>query len=192
MMVENNIVKFEDKNLAKLVAEEICGQPNLDVLTEENLATITEIFAVVMLIPRPEEEKIRSLKGLEHCTNLRQLHLIDHNITDLSPLQDLSNLEVVVLRSNKISSIEALAGKETIRTLVVGQNELKDVSPAKSLTGLKQLLVQENPLEHKSLLFVNELPELRELCFWETNEAIIKEVGKYRENIRLYFDKEAA
>lgn len=191
IMVENNIVVFEDVNLAKLVAIEICGQPDLEVLTKEKLAAVESIFSTVSFAKRPEEDKIRSLKGLEHCTNLKQLHLIDHNISDLSPLEHLDHLEVVVLRSNRIQSIEVFNGKETIKTLVVGQNEIEDISVVQTLTGLKQLFVQENPLKHDSLLFINELPALREFCFWETNKAYMAEIGGFRNDILLLHNKAA-
>lgn len=191
-MTTHNIVVFEDENLAKLVAEEICGEPNVNVLTKENLAKVEEIFSITCLIKRPESEKIRSLKGLEFCTNLKQLHLINHAITDLGPLYDLENLETVVLRSNRIESIEVLAGKETIQTLVVGQNLIQDLSPVQSMIGLKQLYVQENPLKHNSLLFVNELPNLREFSFFGIKSAYEKETGAYRKTIRLHATKESA
>lgn len=189
MKTEESVIVFEDENLAKLLAEEICGEPNLGVLTKSNLANITELFSVTMLIPRQEKDKIKSLRGLENCINLTQLHLIDHLITDLGPLYDMEHLKIVVLRKNLIKSIDPLSCKDSIETLVVGQNNINDITPVESMKGLKELFVQENPLSNKSLLFVNELPHLKKFCFWETKDEYSEEANNFKSSIELMHDK---
>lgn len=191
-IIMNDIVIFEDRNLASLLAEEISGNPNnLDCLTKENLAKVEEIFSITMLISRKEEDKIKSLEGLEWCVNLRQLHLVDHNIEDLSPLYDLENLQIINLRKNKIQSIYPLVEKSSIQTLVVGQNNIKDVSILETLTALQSVYVQENPLKNDSLLFLNKLPKLKEVCLWETNDSILGEISKYRDDMRVYHNQKS-
>jgi len=56
---------------------------------------------------------IADLTGLEYCTNLEELnlddndlgrlHFLDNNITDISPLSELVNLEDLGLGGNKIT-----------------------------------------------------------------------------------------
>lgn len=188
-----NVILIEDTNLAKLLAAEICGDPNnLNVLTKENLEKVTQVFSRVTFTARPEEEKITNLKGLEVCVNLEQIHLTDHAITDLSPLYDLEKLKVVNLRKNNIEDIYPLAEKESIEVLGLGQNKIIDASILKTLTGLRQLYIQENPIRNKSLIFLNDLPHLREVCLWETNENVLSEVHKYKGSIKVLSNKDAA
>lgn len=188
-----NVILIEDTNLAKLLAAEICGDPNnLNVLTKENLEKVTQVFSRVTFTARPEEEKITNLKGLEVCVNLEQIHLTDHAITDLSPLYDLEKLKVVNLRKNNIEDIYPLAEKESIEVLGLGQNKIIDASILKTLTGLRQLYIQENPIRNKSLIFLNDLPHLREVCLWETNENVLSEVHKYKDSIKVLSNKDAA
>lgn len=185
------IVVFEDEILAMLLAETISGNPNnLDCLTEENLAKVEILSSVT--IERKAEDKIQSLRGLENCINLRQLHLIDHNIKEIGALYDINKLEIVNLRKNQIECIYPLVEKTTIKTLVLGQNNIKDVSILATLTGLERLYIQENPIENESLLFLNNLPSLQEVGLWETNELILDEVDQYKDHIkRVYTNKYA-
>lgn len=188
----DDIVVLEDVNFSRLLAEEISGDPNnLDCLTKSNLANIKELYSTTMLIERKEEDKIKSIRGIEWCINLRQLHLIDHAIKDIGCLYDLEHFEVVNLRKNDISDIYPIVEKTTIKTLVIAQNKVEDVAILQTLKGLESLYIQENPIKNKSILFLNELKNLRKLCVWETNDSIIKEVNHFNKSITIYADKKS-
>ncbi|MCA9046148.1 MAG: leucine-rich repeat domain-containing protein, partial [Planctomycetaceae bacterium] len=46
---------------------------------------------------------IKSLAGLQHCTNLAEVKLSDNEISDLSPLAELKNIQSLYLSRNQVS-----------------------------------------------------------------------------------------
>ena len=183
------VIVFEDRKLGKLVAEEICGTADLSVLTPENMKQVTEIFDITILEERKEEDKITSLKGLEYCVNLKQLHLVKHKIDDLQPIAQLSKLEVLNLRGNQVKELNAVGKLTTLRTLVVGQNNIEHLPSLEQLTSLERFYIQENPIESGSLGFLHELGDLEEVCCWETNQTIILESKFLPDHIRVSNEK---
>lgn len=81
-----------------------------------------------------------SLKGLEFATNLtyldlgynlmnRQLNKYLHgDITDISPLSNLTKLTSLDLSSNRIADVSSLAGLTNLKTLAISGNSIADFS----------------------------------------------------------------
>lgn len=78
-----------------------------------------------------------SLKGLEHAVNLKSIHfsasqntstMVFGDITDISPLAGLKQLEYVDLSGNRISDITPLAGLTNIKELYLAYNQITDFS----------------------------------------------------------------
>jgi Leucine-rich repeat (LRR) protein len=73
---------FADENLEAAVREVLLKKPG-ESLTTADLEKITEISAYDL--------EISDLRGIEQCTNLEILKLWSNQISDLSPLKDLTN-----------------------------------------------------------------------------------------------------
>ena len=91
-------VTFLDSNLEAAIREAI-DKPEGTVLPSD-LEGLTSLEA--------SGRDITNLLGLEHCTNLAQLHLYNNQISDISPLSNLTNLEELGLDNNQISDISPL------------------------------------------------------------------------------------
>jgi Leucine-rich repeat (LRR) protein len=67
---------------------------------------VTEISALYSF--QGQEEKIATLNGIEQCINLRFLALSDHEVTDISLLRSLQNLEYLNLDVDTIRDFSPL------------------------------------------------------------------------------------
>ena len=91
------------------------------------------------------ESGIRSLKGLEYAINLTELHLGYNRISDLSPLKNLTNLEILDLHINgRISDVSPLKDLINLQWLSLRGNQISDISPLKDLTDLTYLHLAVN------------------------------------------------
>ena len=130
---------------------------------------------------------IRNITGLELATNLRELHLGRNPITDLRPLANLTQLEILHLWSltpdtpgldlrpltglinleelslgrNRISDIRPLANLKKLRTLNLSHNDISDLRPLVELTQLQTLWIKENPVTNFTLLPELNLTDLK-------------------------------
>ena len=161
---------FEDGELESAVRR-ICG-------CETGLLTQKDLDRVERLVINGTE--IQSLQGLQHCTHLRELQLLQCGLTDIAPLQYLDQLEILYLTGNPgidISPLQILTGLKTLELsgcglgdlsplqdltqleeLTLDSNELRDLSPLQKLTELRMLHVVNTPLEQEAIEAVDWLP----------------------------------
>ena len=99
---------------------------------------------------------ISDISGLEELTQLETLSLQHNSISDLSPLTTLKNLTHLHLNSNVISDISHLIGLTRLEELRLDNNLISDVSPLAGLTNLKRLNLRNNAISDFSPL--EELP----------------------------------
>ena len=83
-----------DKNLRDIV-KEVLGIPVDDFLTKEELRYLTELDAAEVGL-FTDDSKITDLTGLEYATELTELYLNEHAISDLRPLATLTRLNEVI------------------------------------------------------------------------------------------------
>ena len=74
------------------------------------------------------------------------LELDYNNISDISALSGLSNLEFLVLSANNISDISTLSGLSNLEFLGLWENNISDISTLSGLTNLQTLVLYDNPL----------------------------------------------
>ena len=97
---------------------------------------------------------INDLTGLEYATNLRFLHLYSvGDISDFSPIQNLSDLISLRLEGGEISDISFLSSNlESLTRLGFPRNSIEDISPVANLVNLEQLSLDNNNIEDISPL----------------------------------------
>ena len=135
-------VSIPDPNLAAAIREELVLTPN------EPVTTYSILDLVNLAAPN---RGIKSLTGLEHAVNLKGLNLASESISgegdvnsnaisDLSPLEKLTNLEKLALnRMSDLQDVSALASLTTLEWLYLNHTAVSDVSALASLTNLETL-----------------------------------------------------
>ena len=162
------VVDIPDPNL-RAVIENALGKVSGATITTADMATLTRLDA--------NEAGISDLTGLEHATNLRDLHLWSNSVSDLSslagltkltglylggssasdlsPLVGLTNLESLFLDANGISNLSALAGLTKLTRLALSNNSVSDLSPLAGLTSLRWMRLAGNNISDLSPLVTN-------------------------------------
>lgn len=84
---------------------------------------------------------ISNLSGLEYCTSLEYLDLIDNGIADLDPLAGLPNLRQLHLGNNLIVDISPLADLPALEVLILTANQVSNLGALQGLTTLLSLNV---------------------------------------------------
>ncbi|MEO1428521.1 MAG: leucine-rich repeat domain-containing protein [Cyanobacteria bacterium J06633_8] len=84
---------------------------------------------------------------------LRKIQILDlssHEISDLSPLAQLTNLRELYLSYNQIRDLSPLSRLTNLKFLFLESNQIGDLSPLSQLTNLTWLFVGENPIKNKT------------------------------------------
>jgi Leucine Rich repeats (2 copies) len=82
-------------------------------------------------------------------------------LTNLSGLQYLSNLSIVIVTHQKIENIEVLSNLKNLKALFLFNNNIKSLNGIEELNQLEQLYVQCNQLS--SIKPIEQLTNLKEL-----------------------------
>ena len=138
---ENETEWMPDKNLRQAVWEALKLDPGTSP-TPQALAGLTKLELVTF--STPYQQKILSLKGLEHATGLEVLRLYKHQVKDITPLTNLTKLEWLVLYDHEISDLTPLANLTGLKKLDLDSNRIKDITPLLRLTGLQELHLSGN------------------------------------------------
>ena len=135
---------FADPNLEAAIREAI-DKPTGPICPSD-LKGLTTLHA--------SARNITDLTGLEHCTSLTILVLIDNQISDISALAGLTNLTYLHLDSNQISDLSPLANLTSVMglRLVLRRNQISDISPLANLTNLIELDLAYNQVSDISPL----------------------------------------
>ncbi|MFQ5870248.1 MAG: leucine-rich repeat domain-containing protein, partial [Candidatus Zixiibacteriota bacterium] len=132
----DSVVVFADPNLEQAVRNWI-GKPIGDILVSD-VDTITYFWA--------ESEYIQSLEGLEYFVSLNYLLLPFNEISDITPLQNLTQLYSLDLFSNQISDITSLQNLAQLTWLDLELNQISDLTPLENLTELTWLRLRANQI----------------------------------------------
>ena len=76
---------------------------------------------------------LSDVSPLQHLTNLRKLDLTANNIVDVSPLQHLTNLRKLDLTANNIVDVSPLQHLTNLRKLDLTANNIADFSPIENI-----------------------------------------------------------
>ena len=107
--------------------------------------------------------EISDISMLRDLTQLEHVILRNTNVVDLSPLQNLKSLEALsLLEKGKVKSIEPLAKLKSLSSLTIEDNEVSDVSALAGLTTLHRLEMPDN-----SIVDITPLANLKNL--WDVD-----------------------
>ena len=131
--------------------------------SSSDLTILSPLTSLVSLLLGRNE--ISDLTGLPGFPNLLELHFSFNQITDITPLGNLTNPEKFInipLGVNQISDITPLARFTNLTQIYLARNKITDITPLQNLTNIEwRLRIQDNQISDISPLA--GLTKLRDL-----------------------------
>jgi len=143
---------FADPNLEQVIRE-VLGKPK-GTLLKKDLAEIYELDA--------GGRGINYLDGIQSLKNLRALNLIDNQVKDVTPLKNLTKLQVLSLRNNEITdltdiNLAALKNLPELKSLSLrhnvvrqedsSQTRISNIAVLENFTQLEKLELRDNHIQ---------------------------------------------
>ena len=127
-------VNIPDAGLLTAIRTQI-NKPTGDIL-KSDLIEMRDLAA--------DDKFITDLTGLEYCTRLINLHMMNNSVSDLSPLSNLDSLVMLNAANNDISDISPLSGLAKLAIVDLSMNEIADISALSGLSNLTNLNLMFN------------------------------------------------
>ncbi len=137
-------------------------------LTENDFEKVTRLFL--------SDSEITDLTPLTEMTGLTQLVLANNKIADITPLAEMHSLKVLDLSDNQIADITPLAALTELVDCRFSNNQITDVIPLAGMKELKGLMLNKNNIT--DLTPVLELKELMGLDLFDNPELTKAEIDK--------------
>ena len=97
----------------------------------------------------PYQMGLKSLKGLEHAKNLTWFSFAKNDVTDLSPLAGLTQLQTLYGWTNRnLSDLSPIANLKALETLKLAACDISDITPLGNLRKLESLSLSYNNIEN--------------------------------------------
>lgn len=151
---DSNEVSFDDPNLEAVIRTALS-------LSQDAPIPRSDVEALESF--NAASAGIVSLGGIEACTGLQGAGLDFNDISDLSPLSALPQLQYLDLNGNAIVDISALGDLPNLKVLFLNNNVIRDLSPVAGLTNLTTLTVDGNVPAISNASFVTNLTALQYL-----------------------------
>ena len=129
------VVDIPDPNLRGAIMEALELPANTTITQQDMLQLMTLDI---------RDSSIANLTGLEYAANLKVLYSMNNQITDISPLANLTNLTHLYIGDNALQTIEPLAGLINLRVLDLYNTGVKDITPLANLTAVESLVLVRN------------------------------------------------
>ncbi len=137
----------------------------------ENLERIPPEIAELELISQVDLSgtAVSDLTPLQGMTQIQKLYLSRTAITDITPLSGLTALQILYLRDTSITDISPLADAKNMRSLYLGGAKVEDLGPLSGMSELRLLDISNTKTRDLSPLLA--LPNLAWLDFKGTPAA---------------------
>ena len=114
----------------------------LQVAVDEAVASTSGVLVALSASGRG----ITDLSGIEQLTQLEALDLAHNAIRDLSPLAGLRQLRLLDLGNNQIEEVSPLGSLEQLQVLILAHNAVRDLAAILELDSLHSVELTGNPL----------------------------------------------
>lgn len=142
-VIKNDETGISDKNLYDAILE--AADTNGDGFLEKSEAEELDYFFA-------EDKNIVSLEGIQYCKSLKQITLLKSEISDISRLAELSELNTVIVIDSKVTDISALTELSKLELLAIGNNQISDISALANNVNLTVLYAENNQISDISAL----------------------------------------
>lgn len=131
--------------------------------------TTNEIDFNSEVITSISKEQIEKVFGSDiNFYSLKIISANNNNISDISKLSSLTNIEELYISGNTIRNINSLKHLNNLKTLIISSNLIEDITPLSNLKHLENLdLSGNNKIKNFNPLL--KLKTLKLLCLNETN-----------------------
>lgn len=141
---------FKDDQLAIIMARV------LHKFSKEDIVVQSELDRVYLLDANRYSEKnnaIQTLAGVEYLNNLEYLSVGGNDITDLSPLQELTGIHELCLISNRrLKDIRPLSRLRNMQKLILTNTSVEDISVLLNMKELYFVSLQGTEVKDFSVL----------------------------------------
>jgi Leucine-rich repeat (LRR) protein/putative cell wall-binding protein len=137
-VIEDGEVNFPDSHLKEAINSQLNRDQDTPILKSE-LTQLEFIGA--------NSKGIKNLEGLQYASNIISLNLSGNQITDISPIANLTKLYSLSLDQNQITDITPLVNlKNLFGPVYLNHNQINDLSPLAKLTNLNSLFLNNNKI----------------------------------------------
>lgn len=165
-------------NLQNLEKLDVSWNGLSDVSFLEKLTHLKEFLLGRAIIFAPVDYIMNNISDISVIKDMKNLETVDLDgldIKELDVLKEMRKLKKLVLANNRISSIDCLKDCVELEYLDIRNNQLKDITPLERLIMLEYLYLSENGIDNIDAL--KNLTELKELNlnnnFTHSVEALI-------------------
>lgn len=144
-----------------------------DYVSEESLAAITTTKKAC------QDQNISDLTGLEYMTNIEHLNLFFNQISDLTPISDLTKITYLSLGDNNISDLTPISNMTGLQSLFLHNNDITDIEPLANMTNLQELTLNNQDIQDISV--ISNMPHLTYLNLQNTNTTDISALANLNE-----------
>ena len=88
--------------------------------------------------------ELTNLSGIEQLSNLEILVATHHQLKHIRPVQSMKKLKSLFLFNNQIESLEGIEDLVNLEQLYVQFNKISSLEPLKKLTNLKEVYINNN------------------------------------------------
>ena len=210
---QDKVVEIEDAKLLKVINKNL-GKNRADnqKVTVEEMESLTELSiflkedgsadfsesAKYSILGKPTSLKgtkdfkfavtrgMKSIKGLEYAKNLKKLKLNENEISDISPLKNLTKLEYLEIQRNRIVDVNPLKNLTNLKFLKLYNNLIEDIAPLSNLTNLTGLDLHYNvtvggdeshKIISKGITDISTLKNLKKLEFLDISANRIEDIS---------------
>ena len=210
---QDKVVEIEDAKLLKVINKNL-GKNRADnqKVTVEEMESLTELSiflkedgsadfsesAKYSILGKPTSLKgtkdfkfavtrgMKSIKGLEYAKNLKKLKLNENEISDISPLKNLTKLEYLEIQRNRIVDVNPLKNLTNLKFLKLYNNLIEDIVPLSNLTNLTGLDLHYNvtvggdeshKIISKGITDISALKNLKKLEFLDISANRIEDIS---------------
>lgn len=210
---QDKVVEIEDAKFLKVINKNL-GKNRADnqKVTVEEMESLTELSiflkedgsadfsesAKYSILGKPTSLKgtkdfkfavtrgMKSIKGLEYAKNLKKLKLNENEISDISPLKNLTKLEYLEIQRNRIVDVNPLKNLTNLKFLKLYNNLIEDIAPLSNLTNLTGLDLHYNvtvggdeshKIISKGITDISALKNLKKLEFLDISANRIEDIS---------------
>ena len=210
---QDKVVEIEDAKLLKVINKNL-GKNRADnqKVTVEEMESLTELSiflkedgsadfsesAKYSILGKPTSLKgtkdfkfavtrgMKSIKGLEYAKNLKKLKLNENEISDISPLKNLTKLEYLEIQRNRIVDVNPLKNLTNLKFLKLYNNLIEDIAPLSNLANLTGLDLHYNvtvggdeshKIISKGITDISALKNLKKLEFLDISANRIEDIS---------------
>lgn len=152
---KGELVQFVDKNFEYMLREAM-EKPNDDIYQSDlDYISRIKIYAdkleinsnSLFTVPDNSKGLVSSLEDLTNFRYLKDIAVVNQNISDASPLSELRFLIMINLDGNKIKEMPQLADPRNLRVLSLRNNYLQDLNSLSQFLQLSCLRLDNNSID---------------------------------------------